>query len=131
VKRIRLLINFLVTLYSVIKYGHRPKRYAHLITPKWARASMRTENRFRRAMKRPDKPQIPILKEWRLARYVALGGHMGALEAVVKQLTESSSYLRWVRAFTARTDKQTYVQRMILKHRIKQNRKLIREAIEY
>ncbi len=92
---------------------------------------MRTENRFRRAMKRPDKPQIPILKRWRLKRYVALGGHMGALEAVVKQLTDSSTYLRWVRAFTARTEKQTYAQRMILKHRIKQNAKLIRETLEY
>src|SRR4051812_12783120 len=90
--RIRLLVKYLKTLFRVLKYGRRDFRYAHLVTPKWARASMRAENRFRRAMRRGDRPQIPIVKRGKLRRYVLLNGSLPALESVLEGLQNAISF---------------------------------------
>lgn len=137
--RIRQLVKFLKTLFRVLKYGRRRHDgYDHLITPKWARASMRAENRFRRAMRNPNKPQIPFIKRWRVRNYVNAGGNLKALEYVIKGLQEASSFTRWANAFKEKALTQhsqgrvaNMVERYKQRRLVKKNRGLIRNTIEY
>ena len=111
--------------------GERSYNYEHLVTPKWARSHLRTENRFRRAMKRQHKPQIPILKRSKLAIYCRLYGSLPALTAAVTGLENASSFLRWMNAFTRRKSKQSFIARLMERRLIKKHSKLIKYTIEY
>jgi len=126
---LRKLVKFIRTLARTLRYGHRPsvQAIARHTTPKWARASMRSENRFKRAM---GRTQLPILKKWKLERYVKLNGHFDALVEAVTRIEETSSLLRWTNAFYRR-GKESFLKRLKMRRLIRKNRNLIRHTIEY
>jgi hypothetical protein len=122
-RRLKKLSKWLKSLLR----GKRDYRVEGLVTPKWARSSMRSDNRFRRAM---GRTQLPILKRWKLDRHVTLGGNLAVLREMVHKLETSHSYLRWLRNFY-RNGKETLFSRILLRMKVKKNRNLIRHTIEY